>query len=167
MLENPAKIFLGIDPGYDRVGWAFGSVSSRQVTVLKYGCIQTNNSDDIQMRYEQIRAELDALLTMYTPVQAALETIFFSKNQTTAIRVSEARGVIIGELLRHNVTFYEYNPMSIKLAVTGHGKADKAAVEKMVRLQLRIPVSKVKDDAMDALAILLTHAASATTQKRV
>ena len=42
----------------------------------------------------------------------------------------------------------------------GFGKADKKAVDKMTRLQLNLSDEKIIDDAMDALAIVLTHGVS-------
>ncbi|HEY9660759.1 MAG TPA: crossover junction endodeoxyribonuclease RuvC, partial [Allocoleopsis sp.] len=78
--------------------------------------------------------------------------------------VAEIRGIIISCLYRNKITFFEYNPMQIKLAVTGYGKADKTAVTKMVRLQLGRffddSSKKIKDDTMDALALGLTHSTS-------
>ncbi|MDQ5951496.1 MAG: crossover junction endodeoxyribonuclease RuvC [Patescibacteria group bacterium] len=87
-----------------------------------------------------------------------MESIFFSKNQKTAMRVSEARGVIIGALLPYCNSLVEYTPNQVKLAVTGYGTADKQAVEKMVRMQLKITDPSIIDDTIDAIAIAFTHA---------
>lgn len=169
MIEPASEVLIGLDPGYDRLGWGIGEVQRGQLTVLAYGCIQTSASSDRLERYQQLDTTLTQLLQQYHPSEAGVETLFFSKNQTTAIHVAEARGVILSTLLRHQVRIYEYNPMSIKQAVTGTGRADKQAVEKMVRLQLKLPptTGKVLDDALDALAILLTHTASRSLLKRV
>jgi crossover junction endodeoxyribonuclease RuvC len=159
---------LGIDPGFDRVGWAIGTVSLRsEVTVSAYGLIQTKRTADIFSRYQQIQNELAEVCRQYQPISAGLEALFFSKNTKTALRVSEARGVIIAELLKHGCGISEYNPGQIKQAVTGYGQADKAAVEKMVRLQLKIQESNILDDTMDALAILLTHSTQQRLEKSI
>ncbi len=152
---------IGIDPGYDRLGWAVGKVVQGKLIVVEYGCIVTNKKAPHSQRYVQIIQDFQAILQKHQPDEAALETLFFSKNQTTALAVSEARGVIISCLLLHHCTYAEYNPNQIKLSVTGYGKADKQAVEKMVRLQLGIQsTEKILDDTMDALGILLTHSVS-------
>lgn len=166
---SPTDILIGLDPGYDRIGWGIGQVTQGHLTVLAYGCIETSPGDQRINRYQQLDTALTQLLQEYGPCEAGVETLFFSKNQTTAIHVAEARGVLLSALFRHQVAVYEYNPMSIKLAVTGTGRADKKAVEKMVRLQLKLPptTAKVLDDTLDALAILLTHAASRSLAKRV
>ncbi len=162
------SIVLGIDPGYDRVGWAVGKVDAiYTVKLLEYGLIQTQKADDIFTRYTQIQSELSDILEKHAPSSAGLETLFFSKNTKTALRVSEARGVIIAELLQHACSVHEYNPVQVKQAVTGYGQADKAAVEKMVRLQLHIAQQNVMDDTMDALAIVLTHSTQRKLEKRL
>lgn len=149
---------IAIDPGYDRVGWAVGSCQRGQFIINGYGLIQTNKTQTIFERYSQVETELETILLTYRPQQAAMESLFFSKNQTTAMRVAEVRGLLLASLLRHQITCYEYNPGSIKLAITGYGKADKKAVEKMVRLELKLESEKLIDDTLDALAILVTHA---------
>ncbi|HEX7017645.1 MAG TPA: crossover junction endodeoxyribonuclease RuvC [Patescibacteria group bacterium] len=155
------RSILAIDPGYDRVGWAIGDEVRRgQLTKLHYGIIQTEKKAAIFDRYLQIQEELHQVIETYRPSELAIEQLYFSKNTTTALRVSEARGVIIASCLRHGLKVFEYNPGTIKLAVTGHGQANKAAVDKMVRLQLAIKDEPVMDDTMDALALLLTHSVS-------
>ncbi len=165
VLQQPTV--LGIDPGFDRVGWAVGTVTARfEVVPLGFGLIQTDKTQDIFERYKQIQTELQQVLEKFKPQSAGIETLFFSKNTTTALRVSEARGLIIGKILEAHCTVSEYNPVQIKQAVTGYGKADKVAVEKMIRLQLKITEKNVRDDTMDALAILITHSTQYKLQKR-
>ena len=66
-------------------------------------------------------------------------------------------------LLQAGLKISQYTPLQIKQAVTGYGRADKKAVEKMVRLELAIDQNRAKDildDTFDALALLLCHQAS-------
>lgn len=148
---------LGIDPGYDRIGWAVGQLDAqKRYTSIDFGCIQTNAKTTIFARYKEIQTELTALLDEFHPTSAGIEAVFFSKNQKTALRVSEARGIIIAELLRHPITLYEFTPNHIKQAVTGYGNADKTAVAKMVQSTLQLEHTDVVDDAMDALAVMIT-----------
>lgn len=107
-------------------------------------------------RYQQIISALTKILKQYQPSQAAVEELFFSTNKKTALRVSEVRGVIIGQLLNQQVTVFEYHPQSVKLAITGYGKADKLAMAKQLQLELGINTPLV-DDELDAIAIALTH----------
>jgi len=160
--------FITIDPGYDRVGWAVGTLVKKKLVPKKYGCITTDRNQTIFQRYHRIETELTAIIEEIQPEEMAIEALFFSRNTTTAIRVSEAKGIIISCALQHNLTISEYTPSEIKQAVTGNGKASKEAVDKMVRMQLNIhKEQKIIDDAMDAIALLLTHSASRNlAQKR-
>jgi len=151
------QLILGMDPGFDRVGWAVGYFQNSKFQVTDLGCIQTNNKDDIFSRYAQIITELKKVAHKYSPKFLAIETLFFAKNKKTALRVSEARGIIIGTLLDEGLEVFEYSPNAIKLAVTGSGSADKQAVEKMVKIQIKYDLNGQIDDVIDALAVAMTH----------
>lgn len=161
-------ILLGIDPGYDRLGWAVGELQpAGKVRVLDFGCITTSAKDTLFDRYQVLLQELTTLLETHQPTETAIEMLYFSKNTTTALKVSEARGIIISSCMQAGCEIFEYNPMTIKQAVTGSGTADKRAVTKMIQLQMQLPQKpqKILDDTMDALAILLTHATQRTMRK--
>lgn len=156
-MNNSKIVVLGIDPGYDRVGWSIAQKNGSQFTCIALGTIQTDKTANIFSRFKHIQSVLHEIIEHFKPTQLAIETLFFSKNKKTAMRVSEARGVIIGACLKHNLEVFEYDPVQIKLAVTGNGKANKEAVEKMVRLQVNGSMNKNIDDAIDAVAISMTH----------
>ncbi len=156
---------LAIDPGYDRLGWAVGSIRKRDVEPLAYDCITTDRSQDRFTRFQTIATELQSVIEEYQPSVLAIEQLFFSKNTTTALKVAEARGVIFHLCGGHGMEIVEYNPGHIKEAVTGHGRADKKAVEKMVRAQLELTEKTLLDDTLDALAVLITHAARGSYKK--
>lgn len=166
MSNLSSTTILGIDPGFDRMGWAVGIINSKnELSLQEYGCILTTKSDDIFVRYTQLQKELSSIISKYKPQEAAIESLFFLNNQKTAMRVSEARGLIIASLLSAECGVFEYTPLQIKQAITGYGRAEKNAVDKMVRLQLKIQEKKIVDDTMDALAILLTHSTARTVRK--
>lgn len=169
MSLNP--VVLGIDPGYDRIGWAVGKHNERrQVEVIAYGCIQTDKNQVLMHRYAQLMSDLQTILKEHQPIEVAIESIFFSKSKTTALTVAESRGVIISCCLAHTDNITDYSPSTIKLAVTGNGAAPKAAVDKMVRLQTVLPTqktdTKILDDAIDAVAVLITHLAQRRLSKQ-
>ena len=91
--------------------------------------------------------------------------MFFSKNITTGMAVSMARGVAMVAVVERTPNLYEYTPMQIKQAVTGYGGADKHQVQQMVRLLLGMQEIARPDDAADALAVALTHANSARAKR--
>lgn len=162
MKNNP--IIVGIDPGYDRIGVAIGQKIDSKWQVLAYTCIQTDKKAHLFKRYQQIAEELEALITKYQVTEAGIESLFWFKNKSTALDVSEARGVIIATLLRQQIKIAEYTPLQIKQSLTGYGRADKKAVEKMVRMELSLS-GKIMDDAIDALATMICHECSRKLQK--
>lgn len=157
--ENNLQVILGLDPGYDRLGWAVGTLKGQQWQHLEYGLIQTDATRSIHERYQQLATQLTGIIAAYSPQVAAIESLFFAKNRKTALQVSEARGIIVHTCLTHQLEIIELTPQQIKLAVTGYGRADKKSVEKMVRLQLKLGARKVKDDTIDALAVMLAGSA--------
>jgi crossover junction endodeoxyribonuclease RuvC len=52
---------------------------------------------------------------------------------------------------------FEYAPAEIKLAVVGHGRAEKAQVQHMVKLLLGLAAVPSPHDAADALAVAVCH----------
>ena len=166
ILENPSRT-LAIDPGFDRLGWAIGErsekgrsrgVNANQNRALEYGLIMTKRSEDLYHRYWNIDEELTAIVEKWRPRWLVLEKLFFQKNQKTVMGVSEVRGVIMSVGFRYGLELVEFTPPQIKQAVTGYGRAEKGAVEKMVRMELGLnPKEKLIDDTIDALAGLVTH----------
>lgn len=151
------ETILGIDPGYDRLGWAVAVRQGQQWGKVELGCIETNRKQSTNLRYKQLETDLQTVIEKYSPTQAAVETLFFANNVTTAMKVAETRGIIIAMLMRNQLPISQYNPMKIKETVTGNGKADKKAIEKMVRMEFSLNNNKILDDALDALAVVLTH----------
>jgi len=84
-----------------------------------------------------------------------VEKFFFYRSSTT-IAVVQARGVLMMTLARFQVPVVEYPPMQIKLALAGHGHADKADVLDAVMRELNLEDPPRPDDAADALAVALT-----------
>lgn len=154
---------LGIDPGTGRTGWAVIEKQSNKEKLLGAGCIETPVKSDISDRLGKIFSDLNEILVEFKPNQSAVEDLFFSKNVSTAISVAEARGVVLLALKLANVPSGSYTPPQIKSAVTGNGRADKAQVEKMVSLILKVKESLEFNDTADAMAVALTHSATLKT----
>ncbi|MDD5165462.1 MAG: crossover junction endodeoxyribonuclease RuvC [Candidatus Pacebacteria bacterium] len=155
-------IILGIDPGYDRLGIAVIEKPLKGKEVLIYSdCFTTSPKDSIYDRLKAIGGEISRIIEIYKPDALAIETLFITKNQKTAMRVSEARGIIIYEGLKKNVLIFEYSPMEIKMAITSDGTSDKERVTRMVQILVTIPKKVALDDEYDAIAVALTHSACA------
>jgi crossover junction endodeoxyribonuclease RuvC len=154
---NATPLTLGIDPGYDRLGWAVAAPTTAGWENIHLGCIQTNRQNTLIDRYKQLDGELQGIIDKYKPTQAGIETVYFANNTNTAMKIAEVRGIIIACLLRNNVQVDQYNPVKIKQAMTGNGKAYKKAMEKMVKMEFKLDDQPYLDDALDALAVLFTH----------
>lgn len=144
-------IILGIDPGYGRVG--FGLIDKTQESnYITSGIISTNRQLSFYDRINEIEKDLKYILEKYKPQVAVIEKLYFSKNTTTALQVSEARGVICNLINKKGVEIQEVTPTQIKSVLTGNGKASKDQVEKMVKIHLKLKEIDAIDDAIDALA---------------
>lgn len=148
---------LGIDPGYAIIGYGVIDTNKNNA-VIDYGVITTPKEDSISVRLSNIEKALIMLFERYQPDQVAVEELFYFRNQTTVIPVAEARGVILLTAQKYCGNIYEYTPMQIKQALTGHGRAEKAQVQFMVKNILGLTSIPKPDDAADALAVALTHA---------
>ena len=153
-------IILGIDPGLGTMGYGVIEAQGDKRRVIQYGVISTRPREATPQRLRSIFKGVNQLLDIYQPDDVAFEELFFSKNVTTGMAVSAARGAAIVAVAERTENLYEYTPNQIKQAVTGYGRADKHQVQQMVKLLLHMEDIARPDDAADALAVALTHANS-------
>jgi crossover junction endodeoxyribonuclease RuvC len=156
------KKVIAIDPGFDRLGVAVLEGKSNEPKLLYSECVVTKAKDSHETRLLQIGERLKEIIEEWKPQTLAIETLFFNKNTTSAIKVAEARGVILYEASRAGLNVFEYSPQAIKIAVTGYGNSDKLQVESMVRKLITMPSKsgKMFDDELDAIAVGITHIAT-------
>lgn len=161
---------IGIDPGYDRLGIAITEKTANsgggdakegaKERVVFSECFTTSPKESIYDRLKKIGSEIGRIIDEFEPEALAIESLFLAKNQKTAMRVSEARGIIIYEAVNRGLEIHEFSPVEIKMAVTGDGTSDKSRIMKMVGLLIELPrKGKVLDDEIDAIAIALTLSA--------
>ena len=148
---------LGIDPGTGRLGFGVIDVDGPKVTMVDAGIITTPAHTAHDERLEDIFDSLTQIIKETKPEVVSIEKLFFSKNITTAMTVSEARGVALLVARQARLPIHEYTPNQIKQTLTGHGNADKKQMQEMVKLQLGLKEVPKPDDAADALAAAITH----------
>lgn len=152
---------ISVDPGYGRIGIAvLEKKEGEKENVLFSECLVTDNSREINERIFTVGKRVNELINKYKTDYLAIEGLFFSKNTKTALFVAEARGVIIFQAMLNNIPVYEYTPNQIKVAVAGHGAANKKDIFFMVNRLVKIDDRKRIDDELDAIAIGLTFFAS-------
>jgi len=161
-------IILGLDPGTAIVGWGVIDTGPRHTIdaarCVAYNCLLTDKSMSAGQRLVAIAVGTRAVLKEFTPDLVSVEKLFFSKNQTTAMAVSQARGVLLMVIEELGLPIVEYTPNQVKQALTGYGNADKKQIQEMTRLLLKLPGIPKPDDAADALAIAMTAAQSIRLQ---
>ncbi|MBX4189817.1 crossover junction endodeoxyribonuclease RuvC [Candidatus Parcubacteria bacterium] len=147
-------IALGIDPGTTRIGYGVVEYSGNRLTPIAYGIIENLGRDKLS-DFKDTEKNLTAIIEKYKPDCAGIEKLFFTKNQKTAMSVSEMRGVLLLTLSRHGLPIKELTPLQVKQSISGYGKAEKHQVQRMVKLLLNIKEEIKPDDAADALAIAI------------
>lgn len=157
---------FGIDPGYAIVGWGAISFKTNCYKALGYGAIETQAHTDFNSRLEFIYDEIYSILNRCRPDAIAIEQLYFQTNQKTAIKVAQARGVILLAAQKLKIPVFEYTPLQVKTAVTGYGKAKKPQVMEMTTRLLKLKEVPKPDDTADALAIAICHTHAAGSQIR-
>ena len=158
-------IILGIDPGLATLGYGVIEADNDRRRLIQFGTLTTPAGQPMPQRLRAIFQGMNQLMDIYRPDDVAFEELFFSKNITTGMAVSAARGVALVAVVQRTESLYEYTPMQIKQAVTGYGGADKHQVQQMVKMLLNMKDIARPDDAADALAVALTHANSMNMKK--
>jgi len=145
-------MILGLDPGSHKTGYGIIKNDANDFSLVDYGCFITSTKETTAQRLCCLEKALTNLLKKFSPDLAAVEDLFFFKNHKTAVRVSQARGVILLALAKKNIPIQEPKPLEIKQALTGYGRAEKCQVQKMVAHFLKLEKPIKSDDAADALA---------------
>ena len=149
---------LGIDPGTGILGFGIIDVDARNKAVLvDAGVIRTPVKQADSDRLLTIYDELHEIITELKPTIMSVEKLFFAQNVTTAMSVSQARGVVLLCGKQHGLELFEYTPQQIKQALTGYGRADKKQMQEMVRVVLGLSEVPKPDDCADALAAAICH----------
>tara|TARA_B100000575_G_scaffold289616_1_gene291733 strand:- start:1553 stop:2056 length:504 start_codon:yes stop_codon:yes gene_type:complete len=147
---------FGIDPGSTASGYALVERTGGKFRLLTAGVIRTNSKDPIPDRLRTIHAGLAAQLTVSSADCVAIEAIFRHRSSESALRLGQARGVALLAAAQHNLSVHEYNAMTVKKTVGGHGRADKASVARIVARLIGADHA-LASDASDAAAIAITH----------
>ena len=146
---------IGIDPGLARVGYGVIDEIEGKKIMIDCGIIETKSTQKEEERLVEISNDLSSIIKKWNPNSAAVEKFFFYRSSTT-ISVVQARGVIMMTLGKYKLPIQEFPPMQIKLALAGHGHANKDDVLEAVMRELNLSDPPRPDDAADALAVALT-----------
>lgn len=151
---------IGIDPGYAIVGYGILDYANGIFKRVKSGVILTKAKTPFEVRLQNIYTDLNLILQETKPDYMAIEKLYFTTNQKTAIDVAQARGVIMLAAVQSKIEVFEYTPLQIKQAIVGYGKAEKKQMINMVTSILKLKEKPDIDDEADALAVAVCHAHS-------
>ena len=147
---------IGIDPGYGRLGVAVVERKRDGEHLLFSVCLTTAKTLAFPKRLLTLGQALEKIIKKYQPAGLALEDLFFAKNRKTAMAVAETRGMIIYLAAKHKLIITTHAPNTVKLAVTGHGHADKNQMMLMFPKLIQIEKTIKHDDEFGAIAVALT-----------
>ena len=156
---------LGIDPGSRFTGFGIIEVNGDRITPVHQGVIKTG-AGGFPERLGIIFNGIRDLVEEFKPDEAAVETVFFSKNANSALKLGQARGAAICAVVSRGVPVAEYSPRSVKQAIVGRGGADKVQIQHMITVLLQLK-EKPAEDAADALAVALCHQHTQHTAERM
>jgi len=138
-------------------GWAVLDGASASPRLVASGVIRTAPGVPLPQRLKAIHAELSAVLAAHAPEACAMEEMFFTTIATTVRATLQARGVALLAVAQAGRAVHEYNPKTVKLALTGSGRAEKAQMQSVVQKALGLADKLRPNDVADAAAIALCH----------
>jgi crossover junction endodeoxyribonuclease RuvC len=147
---------IAFDPGYDRLGVAILALEAGVEHLYYSTCITTDSTQPLHSRLHSLGTQVSTIIDEHAPDTVALETLFFNKNQKTAIGVAQARGIILYLTQAAGCQVFEFGPQAVKVAVTGYGASDKKSVIDMVRRLVTNAPENAHDDEYDAIAVGIT-----------
>ncbi|MCL2834842.1 MAG: crossover junction endodeoxyribonuclease RuvC [Treponema sp.] len=158
MRQNNSRLIIGVDPGLASTGWGVLEFCNEKFRYIAHGCIETKAGSPRGERLFLIYKSFVKILNKYKPMEAAMENLYFGKNISSAMTVSEARGVLLLALISKKIFVHELTPNAIKKGVAGVTKAEKIQIQEMVRFILGLPEIPKPDHAADALGAAICAA---------
>ena len=148
---------LGVDPGVSRCGYGCVEGERGEIRPVAVGVITTPPSDPLPQRLASLWTDLTALIAELKPAAVVVERVFFQTNVRTAMSVGQASGLALTAATLAGCDVAQYTANEVKLAVAGHGGADKDQVQRMVQSLLGLTERPQSPDAADALALAICH----------
>jgi crossover junction endodeoxyribonuclease RuvC len=122
---RPSRV-LAFDPGYERLGVAVVEKSGGKETLVHSECVRTPATITFPERLLLLGEATERLIKKFRPDAMALEEVFFAKNEKTAIKIAEVRGMLSYIAGKHGLKLHEFTPLEVKVAITGYGKSARS-----------------------------------------
>lgn len=154
--NRPARRVLGIDPGSRVLGLAVIEYASGRARCLGLESHSLQSHGDFAARMGGVFDVVSAWIETHRPTECAIEQIFMYRSESSSLKLAQARGAALAAVVRHGLTVEEYMPATVKQAVVGSGRADKAQVAHMIQRLAGLDERPPADGA-DAAAVALCH----------
>ncbi len=155
-MVKPVRI-LGIDPGSRITGYGIIDHHGFQVSFVSCGVIKSTTTLPMAQRLKEIHQGICSVIADYEPGHAAIENVFVAKNPASALKLGQARGVLLLAASLYNIPIEEFSAKAVKQAVVGYGQAGKEQIQQAVRALLKLSATP-SSDAADALAVAMCWA---------
>ncbi len=161
--EGPqSSLYLGIDPGLNRTGYALVRRSPKRPILIEGGVVSSTKSKSLAERILEIGRGIREVIAEFQPEAMAVEQVFsMPRNPKTAVLMAHARGAILFAAAEATIPIVHYTPRQIKKLLTGSGAASKEQVQSAIQRELGLKKILEPNDVADASAIALCHYYSA------
>lgn len=149
---------LGIDPGLQHTGWGVIEAEGSRLRYIASGAIHPATDAALAERLRTLHDGVAEVIAAYQPSVSAIEQTFVSVNAASTLKLGNARGALLLSLALHGLAVHEYDATKIKKTVVGVGRAGKPQIAAMVGMLLPGVPDQATEDALDALAVAITHA---------
>ena len=149
---------IGIDPGTASCGYGIVQENDGRLRAIDHGWWKTSAAERPELRLKTIFDAVVELVALHQPDAVAIEESFVGVDARTALSVGQARGAVLVAAASYGIECAEYAPSSVKQAVCGYGRAEKAQVQRMVAAILGLKQVPQPHHAADALAVAICHA---------
>jgi crossover junction endodeoxyribonuclease RuvC len=154
---NRSIRILGLDPGLRRTGWGVVECAGNRLSYIACGAVETNDKDALALRLAALYEGLVAVIASHAPDEAAVEETFVNADPRAALKLGQARGIVLLAPAQAGLPVAEYAPNLVKKSIVGAGRAEKMQIRKMIAVLLP-KAAPESEDAADALAVAITHA---------
>jgi len=162
---HPRRL-LGLDPGLTATGWGVVAAYGSRLVHVANGTVTSNPRDTMARRLGALHAGLAAVIAAHAPDEAAIESVFVSRDGQATLKLGQARGVAMLAAGQAGLEVAEYAPNHVKKSVVGAGHADKRQMRAMVTMLLPACAPQ-SEHAVDALAVAITHAHGSAGAARI
>ena len=149
---------LGIDTALRTTGYGVVCLEEGRFTVRDCGVIANKSSLSHAECLRRIFLGIKELIDNYHPDAVSMEAAFANKNIRTTMLLSMARGAAAASAAVCGIPVFEYSPKTAKRAAVGLGTAAKEQVAAVLAAMCSLEVSRIPNDATDALALAVCHA---------